>query len=218
MSTTEITPATTPPTADKSKRRKAKAILAGGLVLGIGAAVTLAAWNDSEFVFGDFKSGGFNVQGSTNGVDFAEHSTADDKENLSFSTNYDNLSANETVAAAYALRLDEKSTYAASVGAAEAVAGGDATTAGKMSYGIIKVDSIAACTPDATGTTIVAAGTAFGATPVVTPFVLAKPQEVNGTTAAGASTFVCIKVKADADLPQGKAVTATWKFVATSTP
>jgi predicted ribosomally synthesized peptide with SipW-like signal peptide len=216
MSTTEIAPVTTPPSADKSKRRKAKAILAGGLVLGIGAAVTLAAWNDSEFIFGEFGTGTFNVQGSADGVNFAEHSTSDTKANLSFSVNYDNISANETVAAAYALRLDETSTYSASVEVAEATAGGDMTTAGKLSYSITKVGSFAECTPLATGTTVVPAGTDFGSTPVVTPFVLAKPQELNGAASPGSSTFVCIKVTADADLPQGKAANATWKFVATS--
>lgn len=35
--------------AEKATGRKVRAILAGGLVLGVGAAVVLAAWNDSEF-------------------------------------------------------------------------------------------------------------------------------------------------------------------------
>ena len=34
----------------RSRSRMIRAILAGGLVLGVGTAVTLAAWNDSEFV------------------------------------------------------------------------------------------------------------------------------------------------------------------------
>jgi predicted ribosomally synthesized peptide with SipW-like signal peptide len=41
---------------------KARALLAGGLVLGIGAAFTLAAWTDNEWVFG--QSGGADGPGN----------------------------------------------------------------------------------------------------------------------------------------------------------
>ncbi|WP_427996674.1 SipW-dependent-type signal peptide-containing protein, partial [Xanthomonas hortorum] len=34
-------------------RRKIYAVLAGGLVVGVGSALTLAAWNDSEFATSD---------------------------------------------------------------------------------------------------------------------------------------------------------------------
>ncbi|MGX9899679.1 SipW-dependent-type signal peptide-containing protein [Arthrobacter sp. SA17] len=40
-------------TAFSTRRKdKVRALLAGGLVLGIGAAFTLAAWTDNEWVFG----------------------------------------------------------------------------------------------------------------------------------------------------------------------
>lgn len=39
-------------TFDSRRRDKVRALLAGGLVLGIGAAYTLAAWTDNEWVFG----------------------------------------------------------------------------------------------------------------------------------------------------------------------
>jgi predicted ribosomally synthesized peptide with SipW-like signal peptide len=216
MSTTEIAPVTTPPSVDKSKRRKAKAILAGGLVLGIGAAVTLAAWNDSEFIFGEFGTGTFNVQGSADGVNFDDHASGAPA-GLSFTTTVTNMSPNQTVAAPYALRIEQGSTYAASV--TVGTASGTGGAAAQLTYGIFRVDSKSDCTPGAEATQateIVPAGTDFGSTPVVTPFVLAKPQELNGAASPGSSTFVCIKVTADADLPQGKAANATWKFVATS--
>ena len=41
----------------RRRSRMIRAILAGGLVLGVGTAVTLAAWNDSEFVTGTFTVG-----------------------------------------------------------------------------------------------------------------------------------------------------------------
>ncbi|MGO2139648.1 MAG: SipW-dependent-type signal peptide-containing protein [Leucobacter sp.] len=46
---------------------KARALLAGGLVLGVGAAVTLAAWTDNEWVRGVFGTGTFGIEGSTDG-------------------------------------------------------------------------------------------------------------------------------------------------------
>ena len=49
--------------AENTKRRKVLAILAGGLVLGVGTAVTLAAWNDSEFASGDFAAGRIQSRG-----------------------------------------------------------------------------------------------------------------------------------------------------------
>lgn len=40
-----------------NRKRKVRALLAGGLVLGVGAAVTLAAWSDNVFANSDFATG-----------------------------------------------------------------------------------------------------------------------------------------------------------------
>ncbi|MFC8041824.1 SipW-dependent-type signal peptide-containing protein [Paenarthrobacter sp. NPDC057355] len=45
-----------------NRATKVRALLAGGLVLGVGAAFTLAAWTDNEWVFGN--SGGDNGPGT----------------------------------------------------------------------------------------------------------------------------------------------------------
>jgi predicted ribosomally synthesized peptide with SipW-like signal peptide len=48
---------------------RVRAVLAGALVLGVGATVTLAAWNDSEYATGSFAASTFNTESSTvNGV------------------------------------------------------------------------------------------------------------------------------------------------------
>ena len=69
--------ATHSPAAELQKRqdrkRRHKALLAGGVVLGLGAAMTLAAWSDDVFADGTFDTGGFELQGSTNGVDFFDY-------------------------------------------------------------------------------------------------------------------------------------------------
>lgn len=46
-------------------RNKILAVLAGGIVLGVGATVTLASWNDSEYAFGGNGSSGPGVGTST---------------------------------------------------------------------------------------------------------------------------------------------------------
>lgn len=49
------------------RNRRIKAILAGGLVFGIGAAATLAAWTDTEEASGSFEAGTFTIDLSVNG-------------------------------------------------------------------------------------------------------------------------------------------------------
>lgn len=52
-------------TQNQNRRKKVRAVMASGLVLGVGAAVTLAAWSDSVWGEGSFGSAGsdFNIQG-----------------------------------------------------------------------------------------------------------------------------------------------------------
>jgi predicted ribosomally synthesized peptide with SipW-like signal peptide len=57
-------------------RLRLRALLAGGLVLGIGATVTLAAWSDSEYTAATFTSGRFGILGGSNGGSFADHPTS----------------------------------------------------------------------------------------------------------------------------------------------
>ena len=54
----------------QDRKRKGKAILAGGVVLGLGAAVTLAAWSDDVFADGTFNTTGntFELQGAVDSV------------------------------------------------------------------------------------------------------------------------------------------------------
>ena len=210
MTLTEITPA-----ADRSKSRKFKAILAGGLVLGLGAAVTLAAWNDSEFVIGNFGSGHFDIEGSTDGITFGDHASGSPA-TLGFTTGYDNLSPEETVAAPYVLHLDKDSEYTASVTVATPEATGDANALANLKYGIIKVNSVAGCTPTAIGTEVVPAGTAIGTVDGATAFTLA--TSATPGTDPGADTFLCIQVSSTALLQQEKSAVATWEFRATSAP
>lgn len=58
-----------PAAKNQNRRKKARAIMASGLVLGVGAAVTLAAWSDTVWGAGTFGTEGnaFNIKGSFDG-------------------------------------------------------------------------------------------------------------------------------------------------------
>src|SRR5690625_2824795 len=47
------------------RRRQIQALLAGGLVLGVGATATVAAWTDQEDAFGEFQAGQFQIEATT---------------------------------------------------------------------------------------------------------------------------------------------------------
>jgi predicted ribosomally synthesized peptide with SipW-like signal peptide len=55
---------------------RVRAILAGGLVFGIGAAVTVAAWTDDEYSSATITSGRFGIVGSVNGAAFTDHASS----------------------------------------------------------------------------------------------------------------------------------------------
>jgi predicted ribosomally synthesized peptide with SipW-like signal peptide len=200
-------------TNHRSKSRKVKAILAGGLVLGLGAAITLAVWNDSEFVKGTFGAGHFNVQGSADGTTFADHTTSGTAATLSFSTGFNNLSPTQTVASPYVLHLDSATTTGATVSVNSATPTGAAAT--KLTYKIVEVAAIEGCTATATGTsTIVPAGTALDSVASAAPFTLTK--SALGTD-PGADVFLCIQVTPSTTLVQDTTAVGTWEFLATST-
>ena len=196
-----------------STSTQVKAMLAGGLVLGIGAAVTLAAWNDSEFATGIFTSGHFEMEGSTDGTAFSINDSAPGL-GLTFSLGFDNLAADETVSALWALRLDSTTNYDAEVTINSATATGAA--ASELSYGIVEVPSAAACTPTATGTQVVPAGTALGATAGSTVITLDRSTSLG--TLGGVPAFLCVQVTASPDLAQSSTATGVWEFVATALP
>lgn len=92
---------------DRSRnQRKRRAILASGLVLGVGAVITLAAWNDS--VWGDSMFGtgsnSWNVQGTTDGgTTWQEFETQADAGHMSFSLGHLDLTPGESTHALFGL-------------------------------------------------------------------------------------------------------------------
>lgn len=198
------------PTRRPSGRsRRVRAVLAGGLVLGVGAAITLAAWNDSEFAQGSFGTGAFNMVGCTDGTTYAEHATVGAPATLAFTVNPTLLAPGDVVYAPFAVRLDAATTNAAVVTVSNADCSGTVTD---LTYTLIQPSAFG-CAADTTGTALVPASTAVDTVPASTTFNLAK-----GTppTTAGAPVFLCFKVTAGASIAQAQTGTVTWEFAAVS--
>jgi predicted ribosomally synthesized peptide with SipW-like signal peptide len=193
--------------ARPARSKKIRALLAGGLVLGVGAAITLANWNDSEFALGEFGSGSFNLEGSTDGSAYGEHpSTA--AAPLSFSVDAANLSPGDVVSAPFAVRLDADTTYDAAL---RVRAAGTQGSVSGLTYRLT-VQSAFGCDAAQAGTVLVAPGTALGSGASDAPLTLA----AGSGGAAGAPVNVCFTVTAGSSLEQGQSGTATWEFAAES--
>ena len=203
--------------ATKMTQRKILAVLAGGLVLGVGAAVTLASWNDSEFAAGTFTAGAFNLEGSTTsasaGYDDHNVDDADTAASLAFQlpAAAAALSPDDVVYAPFWVRLDSTTTNNATLTPAGITAGTGGNEA-NLSYTVRAIAPEATCDATAAGT-LVASGDTLSALTGATAVPLTK-----GATAgtAGDAVQLCFAVTAG-DVTQGDSATATWEFTATST-
>ncbi|WP_460795043.1 SipW-dependent-type signal peptide-containing protein [Microbacterium sp. GXF0217] len=172
-----------------SRRTKIYAVLAGGLVLGVGTAVTLAAWNDSEFASVDFAAGTFVFQGSTDGTTFADHESEAGAAELTFTAPFDNLSPDDVVYAPYALQLD--ATDAADLTSVAPVVTG--TLNGDLTFAAVETAAFG-CDEDS-----FTAGTAV-------PTTIADGEIIN----------LCLQVTAASSIEQGETGTAVWQWNAVS--
>lgn len=188
------------------KAPKIRAVLAGGLVLGIGAAVTLAAWNDSEFARGTFTAGTLNLEGSTNGTSFGDN-PVNSPATLGFTASTANLSPGDTVEAPFAVRLSDLSTYDATVKIS--TAGSTGSLAG-LTYSLDRTTTFG-CTGQVTST-LVPSPRELGTTPDNVTFGLGQ-----GTgTDPGAPVYLCFRITASTGLVQSQTGTTTWEFAALS--
>lgn len=196
-------------------RRKMLAVLGGGLVLGVGAALTLASWNDSEFASGTFGAGSFNLEGSTTSA------TADFTENtelvpatLGFTLPLaDDMAPEDVVYAPFWVRLDAGTTTPANL-AATGVTASEDDNADYLSYTVYAIAPGATCNASAaTGGTLLASGddlADFTAGGTVALTIGAAEED------AGTPVQLCFAVTAETGIEQGESGTATWQFTATS--
>ena len=204
------------PVRARGLSRKVKAILAGGLVLGIGTAVTLAAWNDSEFASGQFAAGTFNLQGSTTSgiAGFADHASVGAAAVVFDLADYDNVSPDEVLYEPFWVRLAANTTSAATLNLAGITpgAGGNEANFSYEVYRLAAVDTLC----DAAG---VLAGTLIGSGATLSAFTAEAPSTLTigaPTTDPGAALNLCFVVTAEGTLVQGLGASTTWELEAVS--
>ncbi|GAB3611195.1 hypothetical protein GCM10027414_33210 [Humibacter ginsengiterrae] len=194
----------------RNRKGIVRAILAGGIVLGVGAAITLAAWNSSDFATGTFTAGTFAIEGSTDGSQYSNHASTG-AASLTFDVAATNLSPNVTTYAPYAVRLTAATTSNGTVTLQQGTTTGNLTG---LSYTIVETTSMTCDAAAVTaGTALVPASTALGTVPGTPTFPLTMGSP-SGT--AGSPQYLCVAVTAGSSLTQAQSATATWQFTATS--
>lgn len=193
------------------KRRKILAVLAGGLVLGVGTAAVLAAWNDSEFATGTFASGEFNLEGSTTSATegFTDHATSAGAALLSYTADASNLVPGDTEYASFWVRLDADTTTDGTLTAAHLETTG--LNAEHLAYTITAIGAAATCDATATGTVLGEGSLAN--TDTMSGEIALLP---GADAAPGEAAHLCFEVTAGADLIQDESTTATWQFAVTT--
>jgi predicted ribosomally synthesized peptide with SipW-like signal peptide len=202
--------------------QRLRALLAGGLVLGIGAAVTLAAWTDQEYASsGTFTASIFGTESSVDRVTWTSHDTSGNAATLTF-----NATAMSPGALVYA-SINIRTTATTNVGGTVSLVSetNDAETLlDVLEYRAVRTASVTA-TCDATAFTtgsptyIVGDGTP---TYVSITTVPGSPVASTITVPGGATPELrfCFEVQlpsGTANSYQGTTGTVTWLFSATST-
>lgn len=205
--------------------RKVRAVLAGGLVLGVGAAATLAAWTDSEFGTATFTASRFDTESSINGTAFADNPNSPgatmtvtggglspNQRNYSF---IDVRSKAGSIAGTLALGAPTVTNTP------PAAAPATPTLGGTLQYRVVATAPGAACTAAAftAGATYIVGGPS-ALVPLATPGAATVPLSAAGATAPSTAVRLCFDVflpSTAANSLQGWATTSTWQITATST-
>lgn len=194
---------------------RVRALLAGALVLGFGAVLTVASWNDSEFGQGTFTASTFDTESSSDGSGTWMSHASSPGATLAFGA-----SAMEPSKSFYSW-IDVRTTAATTVAGTIQLA--DAVTTGSLpssvEYRAVRTTtSSSACdvTAFTTGADYIAGGSAsyipansVPGTPVVEALL----------AASGNTLRFCFDIRVTASSPsstQGATGTATWHFAATS--
>jgi predicted ribosomally synthesized peptide with SipW-like signal peptide len=233
-------------TKTSTKRQKTMAVLAAGLVLGLGATVTLAVWNDSEWVTGGVDNNADGIP-DTPGVGtsifeveqnvsspFVGTAWANREANpggaLTFTTGALSLTPGDEVYAPVSLQTTATSVAATGIALSGAVAatgvGLAAVDPDGLLSGALQVRVVVATTADAaTPATCSAALFTGGA-----QYVVGGPAATSGLAAAGsfAPTLAaggtdkadyCFEISLPDTAPstlQGRQVSPAWQFIASS--
>ncbi|KJL48839.1 hypothetical protein RS84_00467 [Microbacterium hydrocarbonoxydans] len=201
--------------ARRLRSRRIRALLAGGLVLGVGAAATLAAWNDSEFGSGSFTAGTFNIVGATDGATFSQHPTSPGA-TLSFAlpTTAGAMTPGDKVYALFSVKTVTPSM--AGTVQLKAASGNASGLGAQLTYTVKTVSTTNGCTAANWASIPVTTGLPSGAALTVGA---TSTQVLNKD--GGNQINYCFEFVMNVGAPttvQGTSQTATWELAATSTP
>lgn len=208
--------------ADRRLGLKIRAILAGGLALGVGATVTLAAWNDSEYATTTVTASTFNIVGNmSGGTGFTEHDTTATAGAVTYTPTVAGVSPGTVSFGTVQIQTTSATNVGGSVVVQQSGAAPSTPLAGALTYAIRVAPNVAGCnqalftnaSPPA-GSVIVPNATAFS-----TGIVSAGQTAQSLSAAAGNTVTYCVRIELPAGAPsslQGGTAAATWQFLATS--
>lgn len=197
-----------------------RAVLAGGLVLGVGATVTVASWNDSEYAKGSFTTSVFDTESNVQSGGYADNSTAPGP-----TVTFTGAGFSPGVSEYFndLIRTKVNSTAGTAVLEAATLGGTDAATLGAaLVYRVVRTTGTcdaAAFTVSHSPVFVVGAAATFRALTVGQETGVTNTLAAATATLPGAPTGFCFEVTLPANADnslQGKTATATWQFVATS--
>lgn len=199
------------------RSRRVRALLASGLVLGVGATMTLASWNDSEYAGGSIEAGSFAIEGSTTGQNDFTASSAENPHSLTIAledaTSEGVLYPGSTTYALFSVRAAE-----GSLGGTVQVLANEANAEGLGAYLTYGVREISGTTCNATSfnaedsTNVVSRGSAL------TEGAPSDNVQTLGPNAASSVNY-CLELVLPVDANnEAQTLTATpqWEFVGTS--
>lgn len=191
---------------------RARAVLAAGLVLGVGATVTLAAWNDSEYASGTLTAGTFGIVGSTDGTTFTDHA-ATPGATISFTLPAGAMIPGSVVYGRFVVKTAPNSVVGSLTLTPTSPVTGPTNLGQFLTYGAKILPTGTACTAAtyaASAAVSVAAGsllTVGDATP--------RPLSANGASDVNYCFAVTLPIGVD-NAAQGKTVLASWQFTAST--
>jgi predicted ribosomally synthesized peptide with SipW-like signal peptide len=199
---------------------RVRALLAGGLVLGVGAAVTAASWSDSEYATATLSTSTFNTESNVGGVGYLDNAGPT---GTTVSLPVGAFSPGTTGYLPVLIRTKATSIAGTVVLGGAVFTGTDATLL-RDAFVYRVVRTTATCDASAfTSSPVFVVGTSTAsAAPLLT---VGQNVAVTNTLAAaplaapGAPTGFCFEVTLPSNASttlQGKTASATWQFLATS--
>jgi predicted ribosomally synthesized peptide with SipW-like signal peptide len=200
---------------------RVRALLAGALVLGVGATVTLAAWTSQYYATGRFTTSLFVTQSTADpaGSGWADNSVSP---GATLQLNAGSLSPGATVAAPFGIR-----TTTGSIGGTEALQSPTSSTSplpDLWNYLQYRVYSSTTSTCTTTSTPTSSSNWIAGSASTWSAMATAVPANTTALAAAAASapgtpTWFCFQVTLPSGAPntlQGETIPISWLFIGTS--